>query len=163
MQSLWLPEQVYDNIYKSDRRFIWGSKENNKRLHLVSWDKVMAPRNIGGLGIHPARLSNIAMLGKVVWGLTQNDNKLWMNMFKNYYLKDSHIFAGTMNQSHSYVWRGILKASSVIKQGFHFRVGKGDRIRVWTDCWVKDKPPIDILSPDVVDLFDLYLQDKDII
>lgn len=47
-----------------------------KGLHLVNWDTITRPRNLGGLGIHRTREANIALLSKRVWDVLHFDEKL---------------------------------------------------------------------------------------
>lgn len=58
---------VCDRLDKLAREFIW--RGNNERgVNLVNWNIVTKPRNVGGLGVRTARLQNIALLGKLIWG-----------------------------------------------------------------------------------------------
>ena len=38
-----------------------------KKMHLVSWDKVKAPRMEGGLQVRDVATQNLAMGGKILW------------------------------------------------------------------------------------------------
>lgn len=44
------------------------SYTGERGIHLVNWEKLTLLRNVGGLGIRKARESNVALLGKLVWG-----------------------------------------------------------------------------------------------
>lgn len=69
---MWFPTGVCDKIDASVRKFIWGGNS----CHWVNWSKVVKPKTHGGLGIHTARESNISLLGKHVWDLIHNHDKL---------------------------------------------------------------------------------------
>lgn len=59
------------------QRFIWGNGQS-KGIPLVTWDKVARPKKHGGLGLRSARMNNVVMLGKQLWGLVQHDEKFWV-------------------------------------------------------------------------------------
>ncbi|PNY04054.1 ribonuclease H, partial [Trifolium pratense] len=131
MQNLWIPQGVCDKIDASVRQFIWG----NNHCHWVKWDTVTQPRSKGGLGIHVARKSNIALLGKHIWDLIHHPDKLWVQLLADKYLRHDHILHATKSQGASCVWNYIVKAVEVLKPGFKFRIGKGD-VSLWYDNWL---------------------------
>ena len=50
------------------RKFIWeGGKGNEKKLHLVSWDKIQKPRDEGGLQVRRLSTQNLALGAKFLW------------------------------------------------------------------------------------------------
>ena len=50
------------------RKFIWeGGKGNEKKLHLVSWDKIQKPRDEGGLQVWSLSTQNLALGAKLLW------------------------------------------------------------------------------------------------
>lgn len=66
MQTMWLPQNICNEPNRTVRSFIWGNNEGGRGLHLVNLDMVTRPKLHGGLGIKEARLSNAAMLGKLI-------------------------------------------------------------------------------------------------
>ena len=49
------------------RKFLWeGGRNEGKKMHLVSWDKVKAPRMEGGLQVRDVATQNLAMGGKIL-------------------------------------------------------------------------------------------------
>lgn len=69
MQSMLLPVGICEAIDKKVRNFIWGNKEGERRMHLVSWDTVTRAKNHGGLGIRETREMNLVFLVKIGWRL----------------------------------------------------------------------------------------------
>ena len=48
----------------------------------------------------------------------------------------------------SYAWRSILKGRDVLQRGARWRVGNGEKIRIWQHHWLPRKhPPLVISSP----------------
>lgn len=84
MQVSWLSQNVCNRIDKISRDFIWKGSQN-KGLNLVNWQKVSLLKSLGGLGIKTARVSNTALLGKLIWDVQQNRDKLWVNLLRSRY------------------------------------------------------------------------------
>lgn len=87
MQLFWFPQIVCDRLDGMARNFIWARGEN-RGMHMISWQKVSLPKRFGGLGIRQARLTNVAMLGKLVWELVHNSDKLWARLLMSRYCPD---------------------------------------------------------------------------
>lgn len=116
-----------------------SSNDGHRGLHLVNWNTITCPRSHGGLGLREARLSNTAMLGKLVWCLANDRQKLWVKMMKPKYLKKGDIFAHSPPYEALFTWRSIYKAFVQLKDGYMFRVGSGDS-SFWFDTWMEGGP-----------------------
>ena len=77
MQNVALPIRVCSNLEKLNRDFLWGSTYDRKKMHMVSWDKVCRPRDLGGLGLYSTKARNLALLAKLNWRVMENPNSLW--------------------------------------------------------------------------------------
>jgi hypothetical protein len=62
-----IPISVVRRIEKLQRDFLWGGMGDEVKHHLVGWDKVCAPKEVGGLGVRSLVLTNKALLGKWLW------------------------------------------------------------------------------------------------
>ena len=58
------------------RDFLWDRNENKKKLHLVAWDTVCKPNQLGGLGIALLRKKNHALLASWWYNYNQNTSSL---------------------------------------------------------------------------------------
>ncbi|GJY21319.1 ribonuclease H [Tanacetum coccineum] len=65
MQTAKIPRSVCDAIDKKSRKFIWGSSDEDKKIHLVSWNTLQKDQKEGGLGIRSMRQANAAFLTKL--------------------------------------------------------------------------------------------------
>jgi hypothetical protein len=107
-------------------------------MHLVGWNKITQPRWYGGLGVRIARLQNVSLLGKLVWEILHSPSKLWVNIFKEKYLKGQLIFNASATGG-SAIWNSIVKALNMLQDGFRFKIGDGNS-KFWYKPWVfKDK------------------------
>ena len=65
MQCSYLPGRVLDGLDRLNRNFLWGSIDAAKKIHWVGWEKVMKPKEEGGLGLQTAKGRNVAFLAKL--------------------------------------------------------------------------------------------------
>ena len=69
------PKTITNKIEELLRRFLWeGGRNNEKKLHLVSWDKIKKPKTEGGLQIRDVATQNLAMGGKILWNMISGKN-----------------------------------------------------------------------------------------
>lgn len=148
-----------DDLDRTARNFIWGSNEGQGGMHLVNWNMVSLPKMHGGLGIREARLSNTAMLGKLVWSLLHDKDKLWIQMMITKYLPDGDLFAYSPQAGTSFTWRSIIKAFRHLRDRYKIRLGNGES-SFWFDRWVENIP----LSSKVnfVNISDTHLRVRDL-
>jgi hypothetical protein len=72
--TLLAPTNVKLSIAQELRGFLWhGVKSNTKRMHLVNWNIVRAPKTHEGLEIIDPTLSNLALGAKILgdWSLEE--------------------------------------------------------------------------------------------
>jgi len=77
----------------------------------------------------------VALLGKHVWLLLHDRNKLWVQVLTHKYLGSQALFHEDLVQVSSYTWGFIIKAMLLLKNGFAVRVGKGE-VSLWIDKWL---------------------------
>lgn len=66
-----------------------GSTNEKHKLHLVGWEKVIKPKEEGGLGIQVARAKNIALLAKLNWRMYHEKQVLWARVLLNKYCSNT--------------------------------------------------------------------------
>lgn len=62
-----MPKGITKKLEQLFRRYLWGDKEEKKKVHLVVWSEVTKPKSKGGLGIVPLQIRNQALLRKWNW------------------------------------------------------------------------------------------------
>ena len=60
IQTSFLPGAVCNSIDKICRKFVWGSIDGRRKMHLCDWETLCKPKTVGGLGLRQAHLSNLA-------------------------------------------------------------------------------------------------------
>ena len=102
MQSIWVPSTICDDIDRVTRRFIWSKRNFEKGLHLVHRDLVTKSKVAGELTVGKAREVNVSLLGKLLWALSHEPYKLWVQVLAHQYLQDGSVFyvGYSCNSSH---------------------------------------------------------------
>ncbi|GKV16237.1 hypothetical protein SLEP1_g26909 [Rubroshorea leprosula] len=138
-----------------NRRFLWGSDATNKP-HLVNWETVCQPRELGGLDLRSARENNQALVTKLGWQLISDPNKPWFKALLAKYLKNGSLINCSIVQTASVTWKNLLRCRSVLQLGLRWRIGDGQRAKFWQNIWVGDKPlHEEALSPVLPALMDI--------
>ncbi|WJZ97297.1 hypothetical protein VitviT2T_015910 [Vitis vinifera] len=132
-----LPASVAARIERLQRDFLWSGIGEDKRDHLVRWDVVSIPKEIGGLGFGNISLRNLVFLGKWLWRYPREGSALWHQVILSIY--GSHPNGWDANTlvrwSHRCPWKVIAQVFQEFSLFTRFVVGNGERIRFWEDLW----------------------------
>ncbi|CAN1771029.1 Putative ribonuclease H protein At1g65750 [Linum perenne] len=137
MQTSLLPGYVCEKIDQRIRDFVWGSDQGKRKIHLVNWDTICKPKDLGGLGLRSARHLNQAFLLKIAWGLLKRPSELWADLLLTKYMKKSGnglVARGTKRFSN--LWRGIKEVWPFLNLGLQWGNGNGRDTKFWTDRWL---------------------------
>ncbi|XVE99040.1 hypothetical protein REPUB_Repub03eG0162200 [Reevesia pubescens] len=160
MQTSLLPSSICNKLDQVNRNFLWGGSADYSHTHLVSWDKICQKKSQGGLGLRKARFNNLAMLAKSGWKLHSRGNSLWCNVMRHKYLHNDEFLLGGNKNASSHTWRSLLKTKTCLKDSIKWLLGDGNKIHLWHDWWVGDRPLImDILHPLPHDILNMKVKD----
>ena len=137
MSCFKLPISLCNDIEALIRKFWWGHRGNQRKIHWTSWNSLCKPKCMGGLGFKDLQLFNDSMLAKQVWRLLGNKDSLFHRFFKAKFFPKGSILDAKVG-SGSFAWRSILKGRDVIKKGLRWRVGNGSEIGIYQDNWLPD-------------------------
>ncbi|GJV42591.1 RNA-directed DNA polymerase, eukaryota [Tanacetum coccineum] len=137
------PKGVLHEMEMLRNKFFNGADSLENKITWVAWDKVLASKKNGGLGVSSFYALNRALLLKWVWRFLSQDGSLWSQVISAIH--------GSCLDSHSSkiysTWGYILREVQVLaSKGFDFlshckiRVGDGSNTRFWLDTWILDMP-----------------------
>jgi hypothetical protein len=131
-----LPRALYKEINGIMQKFWWGHKENQSKIHWMSWEKMGKVKKKGGLGFRDLVNFNTALVAKQIWRIMQNLESLVARIFKAKYFPHGSILEANVGKRPSYVWQSIILAKSIIEHGTIWRIGDGEDVRVWRESWI---------------------------
>jgi hypothetical protein len=147
MSCFRLPAKLIKEIEVLIRRFWWGQSGEQGKMHWVPWNTLCKPKKLGGLGLRDLGMFNEALLAKQVWRLMHNTSSLFYRVFKSKYFPRCSILEAKPNTRGSLAWKSIAGATYLINKGMIWRVGSGERIRIWEDNWLPIQEHKCIVSP----------------
>ncbi|GJT74868.1 hypothetical protein Tco_1041593 [Tanacetum coccineum] len=138
-----VPKGVLKVMESIRSNFFKGASMLEKKISWIAWDKVLASKKKGGLGVSSYFALNRALLLKWVWRFVSQDDSLWFRVIQAVH--------GDKIDSHSVrkvsIWSSILKEVQVLKSsGFDFlsycskRIGDGQSTSFWKETWIGDIP-----------------------
>lgn len=136
MSLMLIPSEVCQGIEKKFNAFWWGKNSSSGGIRWLSWDKLCEVKEDVGLGFKNLREFNVAMLAKQAWRLVNDCNSVVTALMKARYYPRSNFLNAEMGNNPSYIWRSILEAQDVIRQGMRRKIGDGNSTMVWQVPWL---------------------------
>ncbi|RVX09326.1 LINE-1 retrotransposable element ORF2 protein [Vitis vinifera] len=106
-----IPVSIASKIEKMQRDFLWSGAEKGKRDHLIRWEVVSRPREMGGLGFGKTSMRNNALLGKWLWRFPRERSGLWHKVIASIYGTHPNGWDANMvvRWSHRCPWKAIAQ------------------------------------------------------
>ena len=89
-------------------------------------DNPCVPKKFEGLEFKNLHAFNISMSGKQAWGLVMDSTSLVNRIFKARYYHSSSFLEVGYGSNPSYIWRSILAAQQIIRDGIRVRIRDGN-------------------------------------
>ena len=140
MQCHKLPVKVCEEVNKLVRDFLWGSTVDKKKIHLVGWNKVTNPLNLGGLGIVEMKARNSALLAKLCWRIASSSNMPWAQMLTCKYLTPHRLRGNSRKQPAPWIWKACKEGGVNFNKGLRWSIANGESVSAWTDFWLPSGP-----------------------
>ncbi|GJZ61273.1 RNA-directed DNA polymerase, eukaryota, reverse transcriptase zinc-binding domain protein [Tanacetum coccineum] len=126
--------------------FFNGVKNAKKKMSLIGWNKILASKKNGGLGVSSVFAYNRALLFKWIWRFLANGASLWSRFISAIYS-----ICGALDNSSSYSrrspWLDIVhEVRKLASKGIDLlslvkkKVGNGKATSFWNDVWLGDFP-----------------------
>ena len=125
MQCHKLLIKVCEEVNKLVRDILWGSTMDKKKMHLVGWNKVTNPINLGGLGIFDMKARNAALLAKLCWQIASSPEMSWAQMLTYKYLTPHHLRGNSRNQAASRIWIACKEGGAIFNKGLRWSIANG--------------------------------------
>ena len=117
--------------------FLWGSSENHRRYHLISWQKLSWHKEYEGWGIKNLHWFSISLRLKNIW-MALLKGGLWHHVPISKYLKNISVIDWLRNKRFStrrvsIIWRGFLETLPWLGSFLAWQVGDGKDITIGVD------------------------------
>ncbi|MFS7979948.1 hypothetical protein Hanom_Chr10g00933671 [Helianthus anomalus] len=83
------PKKIIKTLQGIRRDFVWGKTGSRNKIRWVAWEKVVAPKRLGGLGLGEIRSLNWALLMKRRWRAIHQNAHLWVEVIMAIHWGDS--------------------------------------------------------------------------
>ncbi|GJT14415.1 putative RNA-directed DNA polymerase, eukaryota, reverse transcriptase zinc-binding domain protein [Tanacetum coccineum] len=125
------------------RKFFWGDFSNVKKISWIAWEKVLSPRNKGGIGIGRLSTSNHSLLAKWWWRFRIEEHALWCKVIWSIHGVWGGLIEDSNTSTSSGLWLRIMKLKTDLNligidlpMLFKKKVGNGQNTRFWHDNWL---------------------------
>ncbi|XP_075670379.1 putative mitochondrial protein AtMg00310 [Castanea sativa] len=125
-----LPNAICDKINSLLSNYWWG-----QTIGLIG-KKLCKDKKMGGMGFRGISAFNLAMLAKQAWRLIHNEQSLFYRVYKGRYFPNCSFLMAELGSNSSIVWRSLLAAREVIREGSMWQIGDGRRIGLTTHKWL---------------------------
>ncbi|KAL7602873.1 hypothetical protein Lser_V15G17522 [Lactuca serriola] len=137
------PCGVINSLEKIRRQFLWGSNTDKQKINWVSWDKVIAPKKMGGLGVGSLQALNLALMAKWWWRHKLDNTSLWSQVITSIHNLSDKPANHLSKKIIVGVWNNIAGAKlDIEKKGVPFNiiiqksVSSGTDTLFWQDEWI---------------------------
>nr|GFA88055.1 RNA-directed DNA polymerase, eukaryota [Tanacetum cinerariifolium] len=139
------PEGIISLLEKMRNKFFLGADTDDRKITRVCWNKVLAHKNKGGLGVNSLHALNLASIFKWIWRFLASSSSLWIKVIKSIHGNSGALDNPYSSQLKNSTWIRILKAINKLKvtrvylMGFYKIVnGNGSTTIFWHDIWYGD-------------------------
>ncbi|KAJ0561825.1 putative RNA-directed DNA polymerase [Helianthus annuus] len=141
------PMKVIKQLERLRKDFLWGSDPEHEKMSWVAWQRIMAPIELGGVGIWSLKEANTALLAKWWWRFKVDGPCLWRNVIWNLHSSSRNWCDIPVRLSAPGIWKQVAGISKdLLDVGVDLPglirgiPGDGLNILFWKDHWVMDKP-----------------------
>ncbi|CAI8593473.1 unnamed protein product [Vicia faba] len=100
--SQMIPVGVCHEIESMLAKLWWGSKNRERKIHWLGWDKMATSKGVRGMGFRGIGNFDTSLLGKHFWRLLSNDNSLFSKVFNSRYYPKCSIIEAPVGFNPSY-------------------------------------------------------------
>lgn len=119
------------------RNFIWGSTADQRKCHLVSWEKLCCLKADGGLGFRNLKVLIKAHMMKLAWSMISQTHKLWVRIMRAKHSCGIYTVPKfCYKTNYSSTWKTIVKAWEEVKPNLIWVINNGHDTRFRKDNWI---------------------------
>lgn len=136
MSCFQLPVSLCKRIQSTLTRFWWDDRMGSKKMAWIAWNKLIRPKEQGGLDFRDIQSFNEAYLAKLTWRIINNPDSLLSRILLGKYCPNEAILSVSAKSDISHGWRGVLIGRDIVMSNASWEVGNGDSINIWEKPWL---------------------------
>ncbi|XP_048613143.1 uncharacterized mitochondrial protein AtMg00310-like [Brassica napus] len=137
MSCFKLPVSLCKRIQSALTQFWWDDRmEKKKKMAWIAWNKLIRPKEHGGLDFRDIQSFNEAFLAKLSWRIINNPDKLLSRILLGKYCTSEDFLYVSEKSEISHGWRGVLKGRDLIMENAGWEIGNGKNINIWNKPWL---------------------------
>ncbi|XP_059068658.1 uncharacterized protein LOC131859127 [Cryptomeria japonica] len=133
------PKKIVGALHSIVRSFLWNNNvDKTKRISLLAWDRVCAPKDKGGAGIRELGKQNLALGAKLVWKFYKQPTSKWASILSAKYLPNCSkevVFTTSALPKGFVIWNFMNECRFVIFPGLSWLIHNGRKARFWDEVW----------------------------
>jgi exonuclease III len=136
--ALAAPKFVLTTIKNLQRNFIWQGLNKEKKIALVSWEKLCRPKQQGGLGVRDPSIMNKVLSAKIWWRWLKNPGDLWARLWRKKYAPNTaekNLIRWNGDNPGSLIWTAAKQNRQLVTQHAFWEIGNGETTLFWQDSW----------------------------
>lgn len=141
-----LPKKCIELINSMSSSYLWKGSIEGKHTARIAWDTVTTPKEEGGLGIKNLLIWNRTYSLKLLWMLIFKSDSVWTAWIQQNVIKDQDFWTMKPAQSHTWMFKHLLKQRQTALQWYQISPGNGTSCRFWIDPWTPYGPLIKFIG-----------------
>jgi ribonuclease HI/exonuclease III len=136
--ALAAPSFILTAIKRIQRNFLWQGIAKEKKIALVSWDKICKPKKNGGLGLRDPGIMNKILSAKIWWRWLKHPREIWAKLWRKKYtpgMPENRLIRWNGDDQGSLIWTAAKQNRQLITQHAFWEIGNGKTALFWTDSW----------------------------
>ncbi|GJV79418.1 hypothetical protein Tco_1515288 [Tanacetum coccineum] len=136
-----VPSSILKSLESIRSRFFNGQDPKSNKASWVKWNKVLTPKDKGGLGVSSLFALNRGLMLKWVWRFYSHKCSLWTKVIKAIYGEDGNLNKDVSGGVRT-CWTSIVHEVRVLQgRGINvadyirLKLGNGENTRFWLDNW----------------------------
>ncbi|GJZ59368.1 RNA-directed DNA polymerase, eukaryota [Tanacetum coccineum] len=136
-----VPSSILKSLESIRSRFFNGQDPKSNKASWVKWNKVLTPKDKGGLGVSSLFALNRGLMLKWVWRFYSQKCSLWTKVIKAIYGEDGNLNKDVSGGVRT-CWTLIVHEVRVLQgRGINvadyirLKLGNGENTRFWVDNW----------------------------
>ncbi|GJR60403.1 RNA-directed DNA polymerase, eukaryota, reverse transcriptase zinc-binding domain protein [Tanacetum coccineum] len=140
------PMGVLNKLESIRRNFFNGIDGMDKKISWIGWDKILASKKNGGLGVSSLYATNRALLFKWIWRFFSQDSSWWSRFIQAMHGNHGALSSCVTSLRRS-PWLDIIREMHALNskgidlmQFLKKKLGNGENTSFWDDKWHDDGP-----------------------